>query len=158
MRYEWGLGVGHTYSHKDATAANLEALCAWIPPVPDASVSIPVEGDLADLPAPVESTDERSSGNGTGTRVEVGDSGDSALTSTNTNAIDHANTDDSTDDHDSIDALTALALAAADDDDDDDSDDDEDGTSDDSDQDDDPHRDFDSEDEREVILFGWEEC
>ena len=26
MRYHWGLGVGHTYSHKDATAANLRIL------------------------------------------------------------------------------------------------------------------------------------
>ena len=26
MRYEWGLGIGHTYSHKDATAANQHVL------------------------------------------------------------------------------------------------------------------------------------
>lgn len=26
MRYKWGLGVGHTYAHKDATAANMKIL------------------------------------------------------------------------------------------------------------------------------------
>ena len=147
MRYEWGLGVGHTYSHQDATTANLEALCAWIPPAPDASVTTPVGGDLGDLPPPVESADEQ--GNGPGARVQVGDSG----------VDDHANTnvstnDDSIKDSDSINTFAALALAAADDDDDDNSD--EDGTSEDSDEDDDPHQDFDSEDEKEIILFGCE--
>ena len=29
MRYEWGLGVGHTYAHKDAKAANLQVQLAY---------------------------------------------------------------------------------------------------------------------------------
>ena len=29
MRYEWGLAVGHVYSHKDATQANEQVLAGW---------------------------------------------------------------------------------------------------------------------------------
>ena len=29
MRYEWGLGIGHTYSHSNATIANQKVLADW---------------------------------------------------------------------------------------------------------------------------------
>jgi hypothetical protein len=50
MRYEWGLAVGHTYAHSDATAANEKVLADWRsvqteqhpnPPSPEARNSSP---------------------------------------------------------------------------------------------------------------------
>ena len=32
LRYEWGIGVGHTYAYKDATAANNRVLLTHSPP------------------------------------------------------------------------------------------------------------------------------